>query len=155
MPTKATVTAYLCADGASDAIAFYKAAFGASERYRMTGDDGRIGHAELEVGATALFISDEYPEMGVTSPKSLNGSCVSFVLEVPDVDTTWQHALDAGATVARPIAVAPFGRGGWIVDPFGHRWNVMTSNPSFKPEDMLSSEEGEWTTSKPTARGSN
>lgn len=142
------ITAYLCARDAAAAITFYKQAFGAVEGYRMTGEDGRVGHAELMIGETALFISDEYAEMGVVSPKGLGGSPVAFVLEIPDVDTAWQHAIDAGATVTRPIAEAPFGRGGWLLDPFGHRWNLMTSNADFKPEDMQSNGEGEWTTSK-------
>jgi PhnB protein len=142
------VTAYLCAQDAAAALAFYKQAFAATERYRMTGDDGRVGRAEFTIGETALFLSDEYPEMAVVSPKTLGGSPVAFVLEVADLDATWQRALDAVAIVTRPIAEAPFGRGGWLVDPFGHRWNLMTSNPGFKPEELTSSDEGEWTTSK-------
>ncbi|MEX2246283.1 MAG: VOC family protein [Dehalococcoidia bacterium] len=130
------VTAYLCADGAAEAIEFYKKAFGAEERARMAGPDGRIGHAEITIGATTLMLSDEWPEMGVRSPKSLNGYSVSFVLEVHDVDAAFKRAVDAGAKVERPLKDEPYGRGGWVIDPFGHRWSIMTSNPDFKPEDM-------------------
>lgn len=141
-----SVTAYLCASPAADALAFYKQAFGAEEKYRMTGDDGRIGHAEMIVGGTALYLSDEWPEMGVLSPKTLKGNGVSFVLEVADVDAAWKRVLDAGATVERPIVDQPHGRGGWIVDPFGHRWSLMTPNPNFDPHDVKSSAQGEWKT---------
>ena len=146
MATDNSVTAYLCASPAADALAFYKLAFGADEKYRMTGDDGRIGHAEMIVGSTTLYLSDEWPEMGVLSPKTLKGNGVSFVLAVDDLDVAWQRALDAGATVERPIVDQPHGRSGWIIDPFGHRWSLMTPNPNFNPHAVTSSAEGEWTT---------
>jgi PhnB protein len=131
-----TVTAYLCASPASDAIEFYKKAFGATELYRLAEDDGRIGHAEIVIGGTTLFISDDAPNLDVLSPTKLPGHSVSFVLSVPDVDAAWHRAIHLGAKVQRPITEAPYGRGGWIVDPFGHVWNLMTPNPNFKPEDM-------------------
>jgi PhnB protein len=130
------VTTYLCADRASDAIDFYKRAFDAKELYRMADADGRLGHAEITVAGTTLMLSDEWPEMGVLSPRKLNGHSVSFVIDVPDCDAAFKRAVDAGATVERPLKDEPYGRGGWIVDPFGHRWSIMTSNPDFKPEDM-------------------
>jgi PhnB protein len=99
-------------------------------------DGGKIGHAELTIGETVLFLSDEWAEYKVLSPNTLKGSSVSFVLDVADVDAAWGRAIGAGARVERPITTAEFGRGGWLVDPFGHRWNLMTQNPDFKPEDM-------------------
>lgn len=130
------VTAYLCADGAAAAIDFYRRAFGAEERYRLPGPDGRLGHAEITIGATTLMLSDEWPEMGVHSPKSLGGYSVSFVLDVPDADAAFERAVAAGATVERPLKDEPYGRSGWVIDPFGHRWSIMTANPDFKPGDM-------------------
>lgn len=146
MSTQTSVTAYLCAKGASDAIDFYKRAFGAEERYRMTGDDGRIGHAEIAIGGTTLYLSDEWPEMGVLSPKTLKGNGVSFVLAVPDVAASWKRAIDAGAIVERELVDQPHGRGGWVVDPFGHRWSLMTPNAAFDPHASTSTADGEWTT---------
>ncbi len=131
-----SVTAYLCANGAADAIEFYKKAFGAEEKYRLVGDDGRVGHAEIIVGSTVLYLSDEYADYNVHSPKTLKGSSVSFVFDVDDVDAAFQQAIDAGATVERSITDAPYRRGGWLVDPFGHRWNLQKPNLNFKPEDM-------------------
>jgi PhnB protein len=130
------VTAYLCADRAADAIEFYKKAFGADERYRMADDEGRIGHAEIAIGDTVLYLSDEWADYHVVSPNKLPGHSVSFVLEVADVDAAWGRALGAGAVIERPITEAPYGRGGWVVDPFGHRWNLMTANPDFDPSQM-------------------
>ncbi len=130
------VTAYLCAKPAADAIAYYIAAFGATERYRFVGDDGRIGHAEIDIGDTVLCLSDEWPEMGVLSPSSLAGTSVSFVLSVPDADAAFKRAVDAGARVERPLKDELYGRAGWLKDPFGHRWNISTPNPDFKPEDL-------------------
>ena len=123
---KTKVTAYLCANGASDAIEFYKRAFGAEENFRMAEPDGRIGHAEITIGDTTLYLSDEWPEMGVRDPNSLSGHSVSFVPDVADADAAFQVALDAGAKVERPLKDEPYGRAGWVIDPFGHRWSIMT-----------------------------
>ena len=130
-----SLTAYITAHDAAAAIDFYKRAFGAKEIYRID-MDGRIGHAEVEIGESVLFISDEFPEMEVISPKTLGGSGCAFVLDMDDLDAAWERAIDAGATVQRPISEAPFGRGGWLKDPFGFRWNLMTPNPNFNPADM-------------------
>ena len=126
------VTAYLCANGAAEAIEFYKRAFGAEERYRLPQPDGTLGHAEIVIGDTVLFLSDEWAPYGVLSPLALKGNSVSFVLQVPDADAAFQRACDAGATVERPVVDTPHGRGGWVVDPFGHRWSIMTPNPHAK-----------------------
>jgi PhnB protein len=134
--TKTHVTAYLCANSAADAIEFYKRAFGAEERYRMADDNGRIGHAELTIGDSVIYLSDEWREMNVLSPKTLGGHSCSFVLDVPDADAAFQRAIDAGAEVERPLKDEPYGRAGWLVDPSGHRWCVSKSNPDFDPSQM-------------------
>lgn len=128
-----TVTAYLCAKTAAEALEFYKRAFGAEELYRFVGEDGRIGHSELRIGETVLYLSDEWPEMGVRSPQSLGGNSVSLVLSVPDADAAFQQAVNAGAKVERPLKDEPYGRSGWVIDPFGHRWSIQTPNPDFDP----------------------
>src|SRR5690606_33800178 len=78
----ATVTAYLCVDGAAEAIEFYTKAFGDEERYRMPMDDGKVGHAEIRIGDTILMLSDEWSEGNVYSPTTLKGTAVSFVIDV-------------------------------------------------------------------------
>jgi PhnB protein len=122
-----TLTPYLCCTDAAAAIDFYRAAFGAAEVERWTADDGRIGHAELDVQGNAVYLADEHPEIGVVSPATLGRTPVSFVLEVPDADAAVAQAVAAGATVERPVTDGPGGgRAGWIVDPYGHRWNLST-----------------------------
>jgi len=133
---KQTVTAYLCCDGAAEAIAFYTRAFGAKERYRIPMDGGRIGHAELEIGGSVIYLSDEWAEGGVFSPKTLKGYTASFVLDVDDIEAAWQKAIDAGATVERPLKDEPYGRGGWVFDPFGHRWNIQQPAADFDPASI-------------------
>lgn len=119
------VTPYLCARGAAAALAFYKDAFGAEETYRFTGDDGRIGHAEMRIGETILYLSDEWEPYGVLSPLTLGGNSVSLSISTPDADAVFERAIAAGAKVERPLADEGFGRSGWLVDPFGHRWNIV------------------------------
>lgn len=121
------VNAYLCAKGAADAIAFYVDVFGAlevAERY-IDQTDGRIGHAEFEIGDTRLMISDEYPEMGVLSPTSLGGSSIALNVYVDDVDDIYVRALASGATGLREPSDQFYGeRSGGILDPWGHRWSL-------------------------------
>jgi uncharacterized glyoxalase superfamily protein PhnB len=122
------VTPYLAVNDARAAIAWYKQIFGAvdvSEPIIM--DDGRVGHAEIAIGDAVLMISDEWPELDVLGPTSRGGPTSSFVIYVPDVDVTFAAALDAGARMDRPVEDQFHGsRAGWLVDPWGHRWNVGT-----------------------------
>lgn len=121
--TTATVVPYLCAHDAAAALRFYADAFGASEVMRVEGDDGRLGHAEFVIGGTSFYLSDEYPEMGVVSPRTLGGTTVSLHLTVTDVDDAFTRAVGAGATSVTEPADQPHGsRHGTLVDPFGHRW---------------------------------
>lgn len=126
--TMPRVTAYLCAKGAAEAIDFYKKAFGAEEiGERIAGDEGTIGHAMIRIGATEIMIADEYPGMGVLSPATLKGNSVSFVLDVSHADAAFAQAVATGAEVERPLQDEFFGRAGWVIDPFGHRWCITAS----------------------------
>jgi PhnB protein len=128
-----SIFAYICVDGASGAIDFYKRAFGAVERCRLpVSPDGPLGHAELQIGGAVLFLADEYPQNNWLAPPHLAGTSASLVLAVNDCDAAIQRALDAGATLERPVAEGHDGRGGWIIDPFGHRWNIMTPAADFE-----------------------
>ena len=99
-----SVTPYLCVKGAAQAIEFYKKAFLATERMRIAQPDGRVGHAELQVGDSVIMLSDEFPEIGARSPQSLGGSPVSIHLYVEDADAIFSQAVAAGAKIKRPIA---------------------------------------------------
>jgi len=141
-----TLTPYLHVRGGNAAIDFYKRAFGAVERFRMPGPDGKtIGHAELMIGDSLLMLSDEMPEHGIRSPQSLNGTAVSLAVYVEDVDAAFQRALDAGATVTRPLEDRFYGdRTGSIVDPFGHEWSLMTHVEDVSPTEMQKRLEAEY-----------
>jgi PhnB protein len=133
----AAVIPYLCASDAAGAIEFYKKAFGATEVLRMTDDKGKVGHAEITIDGARVMVADEWPEGGVYSPQTLGGTPVSFALEVDDVDTVFDQAVAAGATVERAVADQAYGeRSGWLVDPFGHRWSVSTRIEDLSKDDL-------------------
>jgi PhnB protein len=132
-----SVTPYLIVHDGAGAIAFYRQAFGATERVRMTRPDGRVGHAELQLGDSVVMLADEHPEIGARSPQALGGSPVTISLYVPDVDATVARAVAAGARLVRPVADQFYGdRAGGVVDPFGHAWHVATHIEDVPPEEM-------------------
>ena len=131
------VTPYLHVDGASDAIDFYVKVLGAKERMRMPGPDGKLGHAELELGGSAIMLADEFPESDVRSPKSVGGTPVMLYVYVEDVDSVFDAAMEAGAKELRPVENQFYGdRSGQFEDPWGHRWNVATHVEDVPPDEM-------------------
>jgi PhnB protein len=135
-----TVTPYLSIRGAGEAIAFYKKAFGAIEKVRMDMPGGKVGHAELEIGDSMIMLADEFPEMPdivARSPKTLGGTSFGINLYVEDVDTRFKQAVEAGATVKRPLVDQFYGdRNGTIEDPFGHVWTLSTHVEDVSPAEM-------------------
>src|SRR5438128_11967180 len=90
-----SVTPYLIIRGASQALDFYKKAFGAVELFRFPTPDGEIGHAEIKVGDSPVMLADEHPDMGYKSPRTLGGSPVSIMVYVEDVDTIVNRPMSA------------------------------------------------------------
>jgi PhnB protein len=132
-----SVTPYLIVKGADRAIEFYKKAFGASERMRMEGPNGTVGHAEIEIEGSAVMLADEFPEMGYRSPRSLGGAGVSLHLYVKDVDGRFNQALAAGAKSLRAVQDQFYGdRSGTLEDPFGHIWTISTHKEDLSPEEL-------------------
>jgi PhnB protein len=132
-----TVTPYLTLDDAAAAIEYYKQAFGAKERVRMDAPDGRVGHAELEIGDSLVMVSDEFPQGSTRSPKELGGTTAGAFLYVKDVDAVVKRAVDAGATVTMEVADQFWGdRFGSITDPFGHSWSIATHVEDVTPEQI-------------------
>ena len=128
---------YLSVNGAGAAIEFYVSVLGAKERMRMPGPDGRIGHAELEIGESLLMLADAFPEMGGQTPGDLGGTPVTMMLYVEDVDAVVDRAVEAGAKIERPVENQFYGdRAGQIVDPFGHKWFLATHVEDVPPEEM-------------------
>jgi uncharacterized glyoxalase superfamily protein PhnB len=131
------VTPHLVCAGAADAIEFYKKAFNAVEAGRLPGPQGKLMHAMIRIGGSAVMLVDEMPEWGSFGPKSLKGSPVTIHLYVEDVDAVVARALVAGAKITMPVADMFWGdRYGKVEDPFGHHWSVATHIRDVSPEEM-------------------
>ncbi len=134
---KHTVTPHLVCAGAAEALEFYKKAFGAEELLRLPGPEGKLLHACIRIGDSALMLADEFPACGSRGPKALEGSPVTLHLQVEDVDAFVARAVAAGAKVTMPIADMFWGdRYGRLEDPFGHQWAVATHLRDVSPEEL-------------------
>ncbi len=132
------VTPHLVCRGAADAIAFYKAAFGAKELMRLPGPDGRLIHAAVEIAGGCVMLVDENVEWGAKSPLNLNGTPVTIHLNVADVDAFFERAVKAGATVKMPPADMFWGdRYGVVADPFGHSWSIATHQRDMTADEIM------------------
>ncbi|HZE66419.1 MAG TPA: VOC family protein [Sporichthyaceae bacterium] len=130
------VTPYLNIDGASEAISFYIEVLGATERFRMPGPDGKIGHAEIAFGDSVVMLADLCME-GQRDPVNLGGSPVTIMLYVPDVDATYVRAVAAGAKGNSEPEDKFYGdRGATITDPWGHEWHLATHVEDVSEEEM-------------------
>jgi PhnB protein len=132
-----TATPYLTLNDCASAIEFYKKAFNAQELMRMEGPGGKIGHAEIKIGDSAIMLADEMPRGGSRSPKSLGGTTSGIFLYVTDVDASFKQAVDAGAKADMPPTDMFWGdRFGSLTDPFGHSWSMATHKEDVAPEEM-------------------
>ena len=132
-----SIQPYLIFKSASDAIAFYVKAFGATERLRMANPDGRIGHAEIVIGDSVIMMADEHPQIGAMSAEHYGGSPVSLMLYVDDCDAAYKQALTAGATSKREPADQPYGdRMAGVKDPFGFEWYLGTHIKDMSKEEL-------------------
>jgi PhnB protein len=132
-----TITPYLAVANASDAIEYYKRAFGAKERLRMQNPDGGVGHAELEIGDSLVMLSEPFPQSTVRPPTERGGPTASVFMYVEDVDAVVQKAVDEGASIEMEVTDMFWGdRFGTITDPFGQVWSIATHVEDVSPEDM-------------------
>jgi PhnB protein len=132
-----SLTPFLFIKGAAAAIEFYKNVFGATERMRMPGPEGRVMHAELQIGDSILMLADESPQMGALSPQTIGGSGSLISVYVADVDAAVAKAVAGGAKIVRPVKEQFYGdRTGGIIDPYGHIWSVATHVEDVSPEEM-------------------
>jgi len=126
----------IVADGAG-AIEFYQRVFGAVERMRLGGPDGKLGHAELMIGDSMIMLADENPAVGARAPGAFGGTPVSLHLYNEDVDAVAARALAAGAKLRRPVENQFYGdRLGTIEDPFGHVWHISTHVEDVSQEEI-------------------
>jgi PhnB protein len=131
------VTPYLIVGDGAAAIDFYVSVLGATERMRMAGPDGKVGHAELNVGDSVIMLADEHPEMNAVGPKTVGGTPVSIHVYVEDSDRAFERAIEAGAKSLAPMEDKFYGdRSGSFEDPFGHHWNVATHVEDVPEEEM-------------------
>ncbi|TML93093.1 MAG: VOC family protein [Actinobacteria bacterium] len=131
------LTPSLAVENAAEAIEFYKRAFGAKERMRMSTPMGTIGHAELQIGDSVLMLADPMPQSTVKPPKDLGGTSVGIFLYVEDVDEVAQQVVDAGGTVTMPVEDQFWGdRFGVVADPYGHQWQIATHKEDLSPEEI-------------------
>lgn len=131
------LTAYLALSDASKAIAFYKSALGAREIYRLTMENGKIGHAELQIGDARIMLSDEAPAWGSRSPRSVGGTPVGLCLYTENVDAVADRFVKAGGKCVRPLENQFYGdRSGQFEDPEGHKWTLAQHIEDVSPEEM-------------------
>lgn len=136
-PGAHSLNAYITIKGASEAIEFYKKAFGATERARLLMPNGLIGHAEIDIEGSLLMMADENIEWGNKSPQTIGGNPMSFGLYVKDVDAIFQKAIEAGAKVVMPVKDEFYGdRVGQVMDPFGYKWMITTHKEDVSFEEM-------------------
>lgn len=143
MPAKAIpegyhpITPYMTVRDAAKAIEFYKQAFGAVEKGVSKGPDGKIMHAELRIGDSIFMLADEFPEFNSLSPQSTGGSGMGLHIYTEDVDSAFDRAVKAGATVEMPVGDMFWGdRYGKLADPFGHKWSIATHKRDMTPAEI-------------------
>jgi PhnB protein len=135
--TTTAITPYLCVSPATEALAWYRDHFDAVETIRYTGDDGRIGHAEITIGGAVVMLSDEYPELEVLAPTTIGGTSTTLHVTVPDVDATYARVVAGGGRPSRPPKDEAYGaRSFSMLDPFGHRWMIQTPTGSPSVEEI-------------------
>jgi PhnB protein len=126
-------------DGAA-AIDFYVKAFSAVELGRVPGPDGKLMHAALQINGSTVLLNDDFPEYNdgkSSTPIALGGTPVTIHLTVTDVNSKFQQAVDAGATVVSPLEDQFWGdRYGVLRDPFGHHWSLGQPVREVSPEEI-------------------
>jgi uncharacterized glyoxalase superfamily protein PhnB len=141
-PGQENIIPHLCCSPASEAIEFYKKAFGAEELTRMPAPDGkRLMHASMRIGKSVIFLNDDFPEYcggKKNTAIALGGTPVSLHHYVADCDAAIKRAVDAGATIMMPAADMFWGdRYGVVIDPFGHKWSFATRVKEPTREEVL------------------
>ena len=122
-----SLTPFLVVDGAARAIDFYCAVFGAAVVSRTDGPDGSVPHAELDFGNGRLQLGDPDPKLGLTAPQATRNVSHSTMIYCTDVDDVYQRAIKASAApIEEPATFVTGDRYGVVMDPYGHRWAIMT-----------------------------
>ena len=132
------LTPHIVCKNPSEAISFYKRAFGAEEVMRITAPSGAFIHGLIRIGDSMLMIADECPSMGGFSPAHFGGSPVTIHLSVGDADASFARAAVAGATAVMPVTEMFWGaRYGVLKDPYGHSWSIATQVRDLSQDEIL------------------
>jgi len=147
-----SITPSLVCRDAARAIEFYKEAFGAKEIMRMPAPDGKVMHAELQIGDSRFMLGDEWPGM-TSAPDPAKPQSFSLFIYTEDVDAIFNRAVKAGAKASMPPTNMFWGdRYGKVQDPFGHHWGVATHVEDVAPEEMQRRQE-DWMKQNAKAAG--
>ena len=132
-----SIQPYLMLKNCAEAIAFYAQAFGAREKFRMPDAQGRISHAEIEIGDSIIMMADEAPQVDAFSVEHFGGSPVSLLIYTDDCDGLYRRVLGAGAKSLREPADQPYGdRMSGVKDPFGYKWWIATHIKDVSYQEM-------------------
>jgi PhnB protein len=132
-----SLTPNLVCRNAAQAIDFYKTVFGATELMRMPGPDGKIMHAELQIGDSRFFVNDTMSKSIPTGPEPGASNPMYLHVYVVDVDTIFNRAIEGGARIDMAVQDMFWGdRYGKLTDPFGQQWGIATHKEDVAPEDM-------------------
>jgi len=132
-----SITVYLALRDAAKAIDFYKAALGATELYRLPGPGGKIAHAEVQIGDSRVMLSDEMPEWGNKSAKTIGGTPIGLCIYTENVEALADRFVKAGGKVVRPLENQFYGdRSGTFEDPEGYKWTLSQHVEDVSPEEM-------------------
>lgn len=131
------VIPHLVLSDASAALRFYQRALGALETYRVSPRRGFIAHAELQVGDYRIVVSDEVPDRGQKSARTLGGSPILLLVYAQDVDALARRFVRAGGVIVQPLQNRFNGdRSGEFQDPEGYRWVLSQRIEDVSPEEM-------------------
>jgi PhnB protein len=119
-PVKTSIAPWLSVSRATEAVDYYKAAFGAVEQYRLEDDAGKVVVAQLAIEGADFWLQEDVD----SSPESLGRRSVRMILTVDDPDSVFEQAIAAGATEVAAVSEGHGWRIGRLADPFGHHWEI-------------------------------
>ncbi|MFO7177816.1 MAG: VOC family protein [Pseudomonadota bacterium] len=132
-----SLTPFLVMKDAAKAMAFYEQALGAKELYRFAMPNGKIAHAEMQIGDSRFMLADEAPEFGAKSLASIGGSPIGLHVYTENVDALAERFVKAGGVVVRPVENKFYGdRSGDFRDPEGYQWTLSQHVEDVSPEEM-------------------
>jgi PhnB protein len=119
-PVMTSIAPWLSVSRAMEAVDYYKAAFGAVERYRLEDDAGKVIVAQLAIEGADFWLQEDID----SSPEFQDRRSVRMILTVDDPDAAFAQAIAAGASEVAAVSEGHGWRIGRVADPFGHHWEI-------------------------------